>query len=146
MFYNYSTTILRRILFSSLFDRDAMLTTVQKAQIRKGFAIGFSDTHIARVVPDVNHMQVYNYRHKLGIPTEEIVKKRYDIWTRLIYEGLDISQIAEIYNVTEQSVKVLLWKNRNFSFVEAKATVKAKSELKKVSFVKGMPNFKRYGL
>lgn len=122
-----------------------MLTTDQQAQIRKGFDIGFSDTHIARVVPGVNHMQVYNYRHKLKISAESIVNKRYDIWTHLIYRGMSISQIAQIYEVTEQSIKVLLWKNRNISLVEAKAAAQ-KSRDEKVPRRKGLPDFTAYGL
>lgn len=100
-----------------------MLRTDQKAAIRQGFEMGFSDTRIARSVPGVNHMQVYNYRHKLEIPTSDVVNRRYDIWTKLIYKGVTIGQIAKLYDVTEQSIKVLLWKNRSISLVEAKAQV-----------------------
>jgi hypothetical protein len=100
-----------------------MLSTDQKAAIRQGFEMGFSDTRIARGVPGVNHMQVYNYRHKLKIPTGDIVNRRYDIWTELIYKGVSIKRLSKMYSVTEQSIKVLLWKNRNLSLVEAKAQV-----------------------
>lgn len=127
-----------------------MLSTDQKAQIQKGFDIGFSDTHIARVISGVNHMQVYNFRHKLKISSEAIVNKRYDVWRHLIYQGMSISQIAAIYDVTEQSIKVLLWKNRDMSLVEAKAAVLKQMEetarKKRSSSKKGIPDFGEYGL
>ena len=123
-----------------------MLTLEQKAQIQKGFDIGFSDTHIARVIPGVNHMQVYNYRHKLGVSSEQIVAKRYDVWAHLIYKGMSIARIAKIYEVTEQSIKVLLWKNRNISLVDAKAVVSAERDAQKVPMKKGIPDFANYGL
>lgn len=85
--------------------------------------MGFSDVRIARSVSGTNHMQVYNYRHKLGILSSDIVDRRYDIWAQLIYKGVTIGQIAKMYDVAPQSIKVLLWKNRNISLVDAKAQV-----------------------
>lgn len=124
-----------------------MLRNDQKAAIRQGFEIGFSDTRIARGVADVNHMQVYNYRHKLKIPTKDIVNRRYDIWTELIYKGVSISQIAKMYDVTENSIKVLLWKNRNISLVEAKARVmKLREENQQLDVGDGIPSLGQLGL
>jgi hypothetical protein len=124
-----------------------MLRNEQKAAIRQGFEMGFSDTRIARSVPDVNHMQVYNYRHKLEIPTNVIVNRRYDIWTELIYKGVSIARIAKMYDVTEQSIKVLLWKNRNISLVEAKAKVlKLREENQLLELGDGIPSLGELGL
>jgi len=124
-----------------------MLRNDQKAAIRQGFEMGFSDTRIARGVPDINHMQVYNYRHKLKIPTKDIVNRRYDIWTELIYKGVSISQIAKMYDVTENSIKVLLWKNRNISLVEAKARVlKLREENQQLELGDGIPSLGQLGL
>lgn len=124
-----------------------MLRTDQKAAIRQGFDMGFSDTRIARSVPDVNHMQVYNYRHKLKIPTNAIVNRRYDIWTELIYKGVSIGQIARMYDVTEKSIKVLLWKNRDISLVEAKAKVmKLREENQLLELGDGIPCLGDLGL
>jgi hypothetical protein len=124
-----------------------MLRNDQKAAIRQGFEMGFSDTRIARGVPDINHMQVYNYRHKLKIPTKDIVNRRYDIWTQLIYKGVSISQIAKMYDVTENSIKVLLWKNRNISLVEAKARVmKLREENQQLELGDGIPSLGQLGL
>ncbi|WP_371765580.1 hypothetical protein [Massilia sp.] len=124
-----------------------MLRTDQKAAIRQGFEMGFSDTRIARSVPDVNHMQVYNYRHKLKIPTGDIVNRRYDIWTELIYKGVSIGQIAKMYDVTEKSIKVLLWKNRDISLVEAKARVmKLREEAQQLELSDGIPSLGQLGL
>lgn len=124
-----------------------MLRTEQKAKIREGFELGFSDTRIAKGVPDVNHMQVYNYRHKLKIPTNAIVNRRYDIWTELIYKGVSIKQISNMYDVTEQSIKVLLWKNRNISLVEAKARVmKLREENQQLVLDDGIPSLGQLGL
>lgn len=111
--------------------------------------MGFSDTRIARSVPDVNHMQVYNYRHKLAIPTGNIVNRRYDIWTELIYKGVSIGQIAKMYDVTEQSIKVLLWKNRSISLVEAKAKVlklRESEESQLLALGDGIPSLIQLGL
>ena len=124
-----------------------MLRKDQKAAIRQGFEMGFSDTRIARGVRDINHMQVYNYRHKLKIPTKDIVNRRYDIWTELIYKGVSISQIAKMYDVTENSIKVLLWKNRNISLVEAKARVmKLREENQQLELGEGIPSLSQLGL
>jgi hypothetical protein len=124
-----------------------MLRTEQKAAIRQGFEMGFSDTRIARSVPDVNHMQVFNYRHKLKIPTNTIVNRRYDIWTELIYKGVSIGQIAKMYDVTEKSIKVLLWKNRDISLVEAKAKVmKLREENQALQLMDGIPKLGDLGL
>ena len=124
-----------------------MLRHDQKAAIRQGFDVGFSDALIARSVADINPMQVYGYRHKLKIPTEEIVNRRYDIWTALIYQGVDIDQIAEMYEVTEQSIKVLLWKNRNISLVEAKAKIlKLRRENRQLMLKGGIPSLGDLGL
>lgn len=122
-----------------------MLTTEQKKLIQKGFNIGLSDVHIARVVKGVNHMQVYNFRHKLKISAQQVVDNRYDVWAHLIYKGMSIKQISEIYGVTEQSVKVLLWKNREISLVEAKACAPKPKE-PKLKTHHGLPDFKKYGL
>jgi len=124
-----------------------MLRTEQKAAIRQGFEMGFSDTRIARSVEDVNHMQVFNYRHKLKIPTSDIVNRRYDIWTQLIYKGVSIGQIAKMYDVTEKSIKVLLWKNRDISLVEAKAQVmKLREENQLLELGEGIPSLGQLGL
>ena len=124
-----------------------MLRNDQKAAIRQGFEMGFSDTRIARGVPDINHMQVYNYRHKLKIPTKDIVNRRYDIWTELIYKGVRISQIAKMYDVSDNSIKVLLWKNRNISLVEAKARVlKLREENQQLELGDGIPSLGQLGL
>jgi hypothetical protein len=124
-----------------------MLRDDQKAAIRQGFDMGFSDTRIARSVDGINHMQVYNYRHKLRIDTGTIVNRRYDIWTELIYKGIGIGQIAKMYDVTEQSIKVLLWKNRNISLVDAKAKVmKLREERQLLELGDGIPTLDALGL
>ena len=109
--------------------------------------MGFSDTRIARSVEGINHMQVFNYRHKLKIPTSDIVNRRYDIWTQLIYKGVSIGQIARMYDVTEKSIKVLLWKNRDISLVEAKAQVlKLREENQLLELGDGIPSLGQLGL
>jgi hypothetical protein len=144
--YRFATTA----AFLSISPLTIMLRNDQKAAIRQGFEMGFSDTRIARSIPDVNHMQVYNYRHKLEIPTSNIVNRRYDIWTQLIYKGVTISQIAKMYDVTEQSIKVLLWKNRNISLVEAKAKVMKLREESEADLLPalsdGIPSLAQLGL
>jgi hypothetical protein len=124
-----------------------MLSTDQKAAIRQGFEMGFSDTRIARSVDGVNHMQVYNFRHKLRIATSTIVNRRYDIWTELIYKGVTIGKIGKMYDVTEQSIKVLLWKNREISLVDAKAKVlKLREENQLLELHDGIPRLSDLGL
>lgn len=123
-----------------------MLTPEQIKAVEKGFALGFSDKHIARVVPNVKPMQVYNYRHKRNIKASDIVRKRYDTWEHLILNGMSISQISTMYDVTEQSIKVLLWKNKNFSLVEAKAIAKQKIYETQNPVGQGIPDLSQYGL
>jgi hypothetical protein len=92
-------------------------------------------------------MQVYNYRHKLNISTGDIVNRRYDIWVKLIYKGVSIGQIAKTYDVTEQSVKVLLWKNRNISLVEVRAKMMTlREENVVVELGDGIPSVGQLGL
>jgi superfamily I DNA and RNA helicase len=124
-----------------------MLTEWQKKQMQKGFNIGFTDTLIAKSIPGINHMQVYNFRNKLGISSATIVNTRYDVWVKLIYRGASIARIAELYEVTERSLKVLLWKHRNISLIDAKSTMHNDGSAKSFPVHKGkIPNFKKYGI
>lgn len=52
-----------------------------------------------------------------------------------------------MYEVTEQSIKVLLWKNRNISLVGAKATVlKMHRENRHLLLKRGIPSLGGLGL
>jgi hypothetical protein len=58
-----------------------------------------------------------------------------------------ICQIARMYDVTEKSVKVLLWKNRDISLVEAKAQVlKLREENQLLELGDGIPSLGQLGL
>lgn len=119
-----------------------MLTKEQQKQVKRGFDIGFSDTHIARAIGGINQMQVYHYRHKFGISSQIIVNRRYDVWTHLIYNGVSIDEIARLYEVTERSIRVLLWKQRRISLIDARAAVQARPEFEALSVdTRGIPDF-----
>ena len=104
-----------------------MLTKKQKDMIKRGFAKGVPDTVIAKTLEEVNHMQVYNFRKALGISTQTVQENRYNTWMRLIQTGKSVEVIAELYAVKPRTIKMALWKNKDFSFVDARKAVE-KSE------------------
>ena len=124
-----------------------MLTDKQRKLIQEGFDVGFTDRHIANAIGDITHRQVFNYRVKLGIASSDVLNRRYDVWNHLIYAGMPIQHIAKVYEVTEDTIKVQLWKHKKLSLIDAKLHIDSMRQLT-AEAVDGsaIPNFSKYGL
>lgn len=96
-----------------------MLTAQEKLKAKRGFIRGLPDTVISRTL-GVPHVAVFKFRHQLGITKDQIWNNRYDTWKRLVETGKDLPWLADRYEVKEISIRKALWRNRGFSFVEAK--------------------------
>ena len=97
-----------------------MLTTKQRKLIMEGFAKGVPDTLIAEMMPGLSQMQVYNFRRSLGIAASTVLDNRYNTWIRMLNSGVGLDVISKIYRVKPESMQVVLWRKKSFSFVESK--------------------------
>lgn len=104
-----------------------MLTPKDKTKAKRAFKRGLPDTLISKTL-NVPHISVFKFRHQLGITKNEIFEARYDTWQRLVEGGKDLSWLAGIYEVQEISIRKALWRNRGFSFVEAKRKLRDAQE------------------
>ncbi|MCX4176666.1 MULTISPECIES: hypothetical protein [Paraburkholderia] len=77
------------------------------------------DTVIAEMI-GAKHIDVYKYRHELGITKDDILNTRYDQWVRLLTSGRSLEAIAKIYNVKPDTILSTLYRKRAFSYVEVK--------------------------
>lgn len=75
---------------------------------------------ISDVIPNVSHMQVYNFRRSNGISSKDVLAKRYATWVRMIEQGDSLEVIAALYHVQPRSIKMALWKNMKISFKKVK--------------------------
>lgn len=96
-----------------------MLTEDQRYQILKALSLGFADTVIAEKMQEVNHMQVYNFRKKMGITSETVVENRYNTWVKMLEKGIGVDAIAKMYKVKEASVSIMLARKKGFSVTDA---------------------------
>jgi hypothetical protein len=104
-----------------------MFTPQEKVKIQSGFDRGLPDTLIAKRLR-LKHMAVFKFRLECGITQETILKNRYDTWVRLLEDGVDVEDVALRYDIRAQSVRVALWRTRQFSFVEIKRRQRAEAE------------------
>merc|ERR1711939_957039 len=95
-----------------------MLSKAQKKQIIELLALGFTDPHIAQMIGDITKMQVFQLRHTESISREDVLENRYKTWVKLINKGVSTEEIAEIYNLKEQSLRMALWRRNMISFVD----------------------------
>ena len=98
-----------------------MLSETQREQILKLLKFGFNDPMIATMIDGVAHIDVYNFRHAVGISSKDVLEHRYNTWAALVSNGVSVHKIAELYHVKVITLKGALWKTRSISFVEVKA-------------------------
>lgn len=125
-----------------------MMSKPQKKKVIALLERGLTDPHIAELVPDLTKMEVYKFRHSLGVSSDNVRDNRYDTWVKLIQKGVPTDEIAEFYRVKEQSLRVALWRTRKISFVEVKADLKKQSRVRvlRLDEKNGLPNFDELGV
>lgn len=96
-----------------------MLTDEQKKLVEKGLAQGLTDPVIAQMI-GAKHIDVYKYRHSLGITRFEVLDNRYDQWLRLLKDGQTLDYVGELYDVKPDTILSTLYRKRDFSYVEVK--------------------------
>lgn len=96
-----------------------MLTEEQKELIRKGLERGLADTIIAASI-GAKHIEVYKFRHALGITKDAVLEARYDQWIRLLTSGKSLESIGQLYHVKPDTILSTLYRKRDFSYVKVK--------------------------
>jgi hypothetical protein len=82
-----------------------------------GWERGYRDDFIAKAL-GIEYRLVFNLRVEKGISVEEVQLKRYEYWEKLLLQGLSVTQVCAMYEVTPRGLKLALWKHRKFSFAE----------------------------
>ncbi|OYU42006.1 MAG: hypothetical protein CFE44_26500, partial [Burkholderiales bacterium PBB4] len=80
---------------------------------------GVKDLFIAEKL-SVKVEVVREARKSLGMSREDVTKKLYEVWKKMLTEGYSIEHIAELYGVKPTSVRYMLWDKERFSMVAAK--------------------------
>ena len=97
-----------------------MLNPEEKKTATELLGLGFSDAAISRQL-DCDYQQINSFRKKLDISKEMVFENRHQHWVKLLKDGKTPKDIAQMYGMTERSVRVTLHhKLDNFSFVEIK--------------------------
>lgn len=104
----------------------------QKKIIESAWDRGFRDRQIADFL-GVSYLDVFHYRKSLGIPITSITENRYDTWIRLIEKGVSLETIGETYEVKPNSIKLKLWKEKDFSFREINKNILEEAKLVKAN-------------
>lgn len=104
----------------------------QKKIIESAWDRGFRDRQIADFL-GVSYLDVFHYRKNLGIPITSITENRYDTWIRLIEKGVSLETIGETYEVKPNSIKLKLWKEKDFSFREINKNILEEAKLVKAN-------------
>lgn len=105
--------------FDNLLIDMSTLTKNQKKKVSDALVRGVKDLVIAEVLK-VSVDLVRDYRVSLGYTRTDITNTRYAYWKRMLNEGKSLEEIAELYGVKPNSVKLMLWHTERFSLVEAK--------------------------
>lgn len=113
-----------------------MLTDKQRELIIQGFAKGVPDAMIAEIITGLSQTQVYNFRRLLGISAKTVLNNKYDTWIRMLNSGVSLDVIADIYKVQPRSIQIVLWRAKNFSFVEAKKIAQKAKDARVLGAVK----------
>jgi hypothetical protein len=95
------------------------LTKAQKKKIADALERGVKDGIIADALK-LEMSQVASYREALGLSRAEITGRRYAYWKKMLNSGSTLVEIAGLYGVKPNSVKLMLWHTERFSLVEAK--------------------------
>ena len=95
------------------------LTKTQKKKIADALERGVKDAVIADALK-IELDSVSAYREILGLSRREITTRRYEYWKKMLNSGSTLVEIAGLYGVKPNSVKLMLWHTERFSLVEAK--------------------------
>ncbi len=95
------------------------LTKAQKKKIADALERGVKDGVIADALK-IELSQVVTHREALGLSRTEITERRYAYWKKMLNSGSTLVEIAGLYGVKPNSVKLMLWHTERFSLVEAK--------------------------
>ena len=112
-----------------------MLTQEQRELLIEGFGMGLPDTLIAKRLTLAHHT-VYKFRRSLKISANDVKENRLNSWADMILKGIDITLIAEMYAVQPRSLRHMLWRERRFSFREAKAEMRIATRAKQTRGIK----------
>ncbi len=99
-----------------------MLTQAQRTRLKKGFRQGFPDNILAEQLA-LSPRQVARFRHTLEIDVKVILENRLNTWIELIHKGGSPDAIAHAYGVKPNSLRQMLWREKRFSFREAKKLI-----------------------
>jgi uncharacterized protein YpbB len=102
-----------------------MLTVKQRALLVEGFGLGLQDKIIAERI-GISFTQVYSFRKSQKISGRDLLENRLNTWMDLIRNGMSIESIAKIYILKPASIRQMLWREKIFSFRQAKDAKLAK--------------------
>jgi len=91
-----------------------MLSDTQQTHCLRGFEYGFSDIAISKRI-NCPPMEVYLFRRKLGVSSDEVITNRYKTWGLLLSSHIPIAEISSLYEINDRSLQVMLW-NAGYSF------------------------------
>ncbi len=112
-----------------------MLTPELRELLSEGFDMGLPDTLIAKRLMLAHHT-VYKFRRSLKISAKEVKENRLNAWADMILNGIDLALIAEMYAVQPRSLRHMLWRERRFSFREAKEETRIATRAKQTRGIK----------
>jgi hypothetical protein len=95
------------------------LTKSQKRNISDALERGVKDLRIAAAL-NIDSAVVAAYRETLGLTRSEITARRYAYWGKMLNSGSTLMEVANLYGVKPNSVKLMLWSTNRFSLVQAK--------------------------
>lgn len=96
-----------------------MLTQEQRDLLGEGFELGLYDNLIAKRI-GITLKRVYGYRKTLNITGKDLLENRLNSWMKMIRNGFSLELISLVYDVKPQSIRLMLWREKQFSFRQAK--------------------------
>lgn len=96
-----------------------MLTQDQRDLLVEGFELGLYDNLIAKRI-GITLKRVYGYRKSLNITGKDLLENRLNSWMNMVRNGFSLELISLVYDVKPQSIRLMLWREKQFSFREAK--------------------------
>lgn len=91
--------------------------------MEEGFKLGLYDRLIAQRL-SISSKQVYGYRRSLNISGKDLQENRLNAWMSMIRSGYSLDLVALIYEIKPQSVRIELWRKKQFSFREARKNLR----------------------
>ena len=85
---------------------------------RCGWERGYRDHFIAKAI-GIPYREVFDARIAEGLTKEVVQERRYAWWEKLIRQGVSVTKIASMYEVSEQTIRLAMWRQRKFSFEQS---------------------------